>query len=89
MSVAISMGLMIALIAIGILGMSYFGIVNIYNGKHELAQIATFFVPFLIFIVAYLAMGSLTEAGLLTMLVALATMVLFIFVSGVRSTFKI
>lgn len=89
MSVAISLGVMIALIVIGILGMSIFGIINIYNGKHDLAQVATFFVPFLVFIIAYSVMGSLTEAGMLTMLLALATMVIFILISGARSTFKI
>ncbi|MEX0773909.1 MAG: hypothetical protein WD038_12120 [Balneolales bacterium] len=89
MSVAISLGFMIALVVIGILAMSIFGIINIYNGKHEWAQVGTFFVPALVFVIAYAFMGTLTEAGMLTMLVAIAAMVLFVAISGVRSTFKI
>lgn len=89
MYVAISLGLTIALIVIGLLAMSYFGIINIYNGKHEWSQVGTFFIPILVFALSYAFMGTLAEAGMLTMLVAIASMVLFILVSGARSTFKI
>ncbi|MEX0686151.1 MAG: hypothetical protein WD267_05560 [Balneolales bacterium] len=87
--VPITLGVTIALIAIGVLAMSYFGIVNIFNGKHEWTKIITYFVPVLIFGIAYLVMGTLTEAAMVTMLVALASMVLFILISGARSTFKV
>ncbi|MEX0779353.1 MAG: hypothetical protein WD491_03100 [Balneolales bacterium] len=89
MSVALGLGLMIALLVIGILGMSVFGIINIANGKHEWAQIGTFLIPALVFVVSYFVLGSLTEAGMVTMLLALATMVLFIVISGARSTLKL
>ena len=89
MMVPIALGLTIALIVIGLLAMSYFGIVNIYSGKHDLPKIITYFVPVLVFAISYLFMDTLTEAAMVTMLVAIASMVLFIALSGARSTLNI
>ena len=85
MFTVISLGLSIALIVIGLLAMAYFSVINIYNGKHNMEQIVIVLVPLLIFIISYLLMGTLAEAGILTMLISIGIMVISILFTGIRS----
>jgi len=86
--VPISIGVSIALIAIGILIVFGFGIKSIINGKVELQKVIYMAVPFVIFFVSYAIAQDAIRAGIITMLLMLALMLLLIVVSGFRNLFN-
>ncbi len=84
----LAVGLVMALIAIGIVGIIISGIRNIMNGKSEFKRIAVMLVPVLIFAAAYGLSGSFEQAGVATMVVMVALMMISILLTGTRGTFK-
>lgn len=88
MYVPIAIGLMLALVAIGIAAMIGFGIKNIIQGKQELMKIGVYLVPALIFLITYLVMGAFTDAAIMTMLITIGLLALMLAVIGLRTTFK-
>lgn len=84
----LAVGLAMALIAIGVVGILISGIRNIINGKSEFKRIAVMIVPVIIFAATYALSGSFDQAGVATMVVMIGLMVVSIFVTGTRGTFK-
>ncbi len=84
----LAVGLAMALIAIGVVGIVISGIRNIINGKSEFKRIAVMIVPVIIFAATYAMSGSFDQAGVATMVVMIGLMVVSIFVTGTRGTFK-
>jgi hypothetical protein len=88
MYVPIAIGLMLALVAIGVASMAGFGIKNIIQGKQELLKIGIYFVPALIFGISYLVAGAVTDAAIITMLITMAILAVLLVINGIRTTFK-
>lgn len=88
MYVPIAIGLMLALIAAGIISMIGFGIKNIIQGKQEWIKIAIFFVPVLIFGITYFVAGGVTDAAIMTMLAIMGLLAVMLVITGLRTTFK-
>ncbi|MCC5942666.1 MAG: hypothetical protein JJU37_14085 [Balneolaceae bacterium] len=84
----LAVGLVMALIGIGVVGIIISGIRNIMNGKSEFKRIAVMVVPVIIFAATYALSGSFDQAGVATMVVMIGLMVVSIFVTGTRGTFK-
>lgn len=84
----LAVGLVMALIAIGVVGIIISGIRNIMNGKSEFKRIAVMLVPVLIFAAIYGLSGSFEQAGVATMVVMVALMMISILLTGTRGTFK-
>ncbi|MCC5933210.1 MAG: hypothetical protein LAT75_03435 [Candidatus Cyclonatronum sp.] len=75
----------IGLLGISILGITVFGLKNIFSQKHKLSAIVFFFIPVIIFAIAYLVTGFVGIAAINTLLAMIALMFLGILVSGSRS----
>jgi hypothetical protein len=88
MYVPIAIGLMLALVAIGVAAMIGFGIKSIIEGKQELMKIGVYLVPAVIFAISYLISGGVTDAAILTMLITMAILAVMLIVTGLRTTFK-
>ncbi|HKI46302.1 MAG TPA: hypothetical protein VKA08_13315 [Balneolales bacterium] len=86
--VPISIGVTIALIAIGIVVVIAFGVKSIINGKVELSKVIYMAIPFVIFLVSLAIADDAIRAGIITMLMMLALMLIFIVVSGFRNLFN-
>lgn len=89
MIVTIGIGLALGLIGLGIIGMLISGVQSMIKGKQDVKKMITMLVPFVVFGIAYAILGTVTEAGVATMIFMMAAMVLFIFLTGVRSTFNV
>lgn len=89
MIVTIAIGLGLGLIGLGILGMLISGIQSLIKGKQDFKKILTMLVPFAVFAIAYGIFGNITQAGVATMLFMIATMILMIFLTGLRGTFNV
>lgn len=79
---------MLALIALGFLGMLVFGVKNIAVGKHELFKIAVGVVPVAIFGISYLTLENVTDAGIMTMMIMMGLLAVLIVGTGVKSSLK-
>lgn len=88
MYVPIAIGLMLALVAIGLLSMIGFGVKNIVQGKQDLLKILIYLVPAVIFGISYLVSGAVTDAAMLTMLITMALLAVMLVITGLRTTFK-
>ena len=88
MYVPIAIGLMLALVAIGLLSMIGFGVKNIVQGKQDLLKILIYLVPAVIFGISYLVSGAVTDAAMLTMLITMAVLAVMLVITGLRTTFK-
>lgn len=86
--VSISLGLFLALTAIGILVVLSFGLKNLFAGRHEWSKIAVVVTPFVIFGGTYSYFQDFTMAGVGTLIAMILAMVLFILASGLRNSFK-
>jgi hypothetical protein len=89
MIVSIGIGLCFGLIGLGVLAMIFSGIQSVIKGKQDIKKIITMIVPFVVYGITYAIMGGLAEAGIATMFVMLAFMVLAILLSGMRTTFNL
>ena len=88
MLATISIGLTLGLIGLGILGMLISGVLSIVKAKQDLKKILTMVFPFIVFGVAYAIAGDIPIAGVSTMLFMIATMAVFILITGTRTTFN-
>lgn len=88
MIVSIGIWICFGLIGLGILAMIFSGIQSVMKGKQDVKKIITMIVPFIVYGITYAIIGGLAEAGIATMFVMLAFMVLAILISGTRSTFN-
>lgn len=84
----IAVGLALALILIGVIGIAFSGVRNVINGKSEIKKVGVMLIPVVIFGVSYAVLGTLNEAGVTTMLIMMLAMALGIVVTGTRGTFK-
>lgn len=89
MIATIGLGLGLALIGLGVLGMLYSGIQSLIKGKQDFKKIGTMIVPFAVFGISYGVFGDITEAGVATMIFMMAAMLLLIFLTGLRGTLNI
>jgi hypothetical protein len=76
------------LIGLGILSMIISGIKSLAQGKQDVKRIVIMAVPFLIFGISYSVMGDIPRAGVLTTMSMMGIMVVSVFVTGLRGTFK-
>lgn len=86
--VSLALGLLLLLSVTGILLVLGFGVKNLIGGRHEWSKIATVMLPFVIFGALYAFFGDFTQSGIGTLVAMIAVMILFIFASGLRGTFK-
>lgn len=85
---SLAIGLVLGLIAIGIVSIFVSGIRNIVNGKSEFKKVSVMLVPVAIFAIAYVTLGTIDQAGVATMALMVVLMMLSIVVSGTRGTIK-
>jgi hypothetical protein len=85
----IGLGIAAGLLGLGIIAIIVAGARSIKNGKQDFKKIITFLVPFAVYGVAFGITGSFNEAGIATMLFMMVAMLLFMLLSGFRSTFNL
>ncbi|MDZ7806486.1 MAG: hypothetical protein U5K71_05180 [Gracilimonas sp.] len=85
---AISVGLAIGLIGLGILAIIGAGIKSVINGKQDYKRIGMMAVPFVVFGISYAFFGEIPKAGVFTAVFMLGVMVITITLTGMRGTFK-
>ncbi len=85
----IGLGIAAGLIGLGVIAILVAGVRSLKNGKQDFKKIITFLVPFAVFGVAFGITGSFNEAGIATMIFMMGAMILFIVLTGFRSTFNI
>ena len=86
--VAISVGLALGLIVLGVLTMAGAGVRSLILGKQDYKKIGMMAVPFVIFGIAYAVSGEFSDAGVMTAAVMMLGMVTAILLTGLRGTFK-
>lgn len=86
--VVISVGLGMALIVLGILGIIISGIKSVANGKQDFKRVGMMAVPFVVFGISYAVFGEVPKAGVFTAVFMLGAMVVTIMLTGMRGTFK-
>lgn len=89
MATVVGIGIAIGLIGIGIIAILVAGVKSLTTGKQDVKRIVTMVVPFAVFGVIYGIAGDLTDAAIGTMLFMIAAMVLFMLLTGLRSTFNL
>lgn len=85
---AISVGLAVGLIVLGILGIIGAGIKSVINGKQDYKRIGMMVIPFAVFGISYAVFGEIPKAGVFTAVFMLGAMVITIVLTGMRGTFK-
>ena len=85
----IAIGLALALIGIGVIGMFVGGVRNVSSGKSEFKKLGLMAVPFVVFAIAYGVTGATDRAGIATMVVMMGIMIISIVFTGMRGTFKL
>lgn len=85
----IGLGIAAGLIGLGLVASVVAGVKSLKNGKQDVKKIVTFMVPFAVYGVAWGITGSANEAGIATMIFMMGAMILFILLSGFRSTFNL
>ncbi|MGK7369457.1 MAG: hypothetical protein ACNS64_04520 [Candidatus Halalkalibacterium sp. M3_1C_030] len=85
----IGLGIAAGLIGLGVLAIIVAGARSLKNGKVDFKKIVTFLVPFAVYGVAFGITGSFNEAGIATMIFMIGAMILFIVLTGFRSTFNL
>ncbi len=86
--VSISLGITFVLIIISILIIIAFGIKNIVIGKVRAGNLIYMAIPFVVYFISLAITGGGIAAGIITMFVMLALMVLAILISGIRGIFN-
>lgn len=89
MSSVIGIGIALGLIGIGFIAILVAGVKSLATGKQDLKRILTMVVPFAVFGIIYAVAGDMTDAAIGTMLFMMAAMLLFMLLSGLRSTFNL
>lgn len=85
----IFLGLGIGLLGLGIVGMVVAGVRSVSLGKSDLKKVLVMAVPFVVFGAAFGITGSVDQAGIATMILLMAGMLLAIAFTGLRGTFKL
>jgi hypothetical protein len=86
--VAISVGLAIGLIGLGVATMAVAGVRSLMMGKQDYKKIGMMAIPFVVFGIAYAISGESSDAGVMTAVLMLLGMVVAIVLTGLRGTFK-
>ncbi|MEQ9089779.1 MAG: hypothetical protein RIE52_01745 [Balneola sp.] len=85
----LSVGFAGIMIVVGILAMIFSGIRSLTQGKQDFKRIALMLVPVVVFAITYYALGQdFAKAGVMTAGVMMGGMILTIFLTGLRGTFK-
>ena len=84
----LAVGLALALIGIGVLGMLVSGVRAIIDGRSEFKKVSIMAVPVVVFVISYLTMGTFDQAGIATLVLMIGLMVISIVLTGTRGTFK-
>jgi hypothetical protein len=85
----LAIGLTLALIGIGVIGILFSGLRNVVNGKSEIKKVSIMLIPVAVFGISFATMGSVAQAGVATMIFMVGAMALGILITGTRGTFKI
>lgn len=85
----LAIGLTLALIGIGVIGIVFSGLRNVINGKSEIKKVSIMLIPVAVFGISFATMGSVAQAGVATMIFMVGAMALGILITGTRGTFKI
>ncbi|HAH51634.1 MAG TPA: hypothetical protein DCL80_10370 [Balneola sp.] len=87
--VSLSVGLAGLMIVGGVLAMIISGIRSLTQGKQDFKRIALMLVPVVVFAITYFSLGQdEVKAAVMTAGVMMGGMVLTIFLTGLRGTFK-
>ena len=87
--VSLSVGLAGLMIVGGVLAMIISGIRSLAQGKQDFKRIALMLVPVVVFAITYFALDQdFAKAGVMTAGVMMGGMILTIFLTGLRGTFK-
>jgi len=89
MSSAVGIGIAGGLIILGVLAIIVAGLKSLKDGRQDLKKIIMFLIPFVVFGVSFGITNDFADAGIATMLFMMATMVLTILGSGLKSTFNL
>ncbi|MFN1834386.1 hypothetical protein AB2B38_003900 [Balneola sp. MJW-20] len=85
---AISVGIGLGLIVLGVLAIVFAGVRSLMQGKQDYRKIGMMAIPFVVFGVSYAVLGEFAKAGVLTAGVLMALMIGSIAFTGLRGTFK-
>ncbi|PWN06830.1 hypothetical protein [Rhodohalobacter mucosus] len=85
----LAIGLTLALIGIGVLGILFSGVRNVINGNSEFKKVSIMLIPVAIFGISFAVLGSVAQAGVATMIFMIGAMILGILITGTRGTFKL
>lgn len=86
---AISVGIGLGLIVLGVLAMLFAGVRSLMQGKQDIRKMGMMAIPFVLFGVSYAIVGEIAKAGVLTTVILMGLMVLSIALTGLRGTFKL
>lgn len=84
----LAVGLALALIGIGVLGMLVSGVRSVIDGRSEFKKVSIMAVPVIVFVISYFTMGTFDQAGIATLVLMIGLMVISIVLTGTRGTFK-
>lgn len=85
---AISVGIGLGLIVLGVLAILFAGIRSLMQGKQDYRKIAMMAVPFVVFGISFAVLGEVAKAAVMTAGVLMALMIGSIAFTGLRGTFK-
>lgn len=85
---AISVGIGLGLIILGVLAIIFAGIRSLMQGKQDYRKIAMMAVPFVVFGISYAVLGEVAKAAVMTAGILMAFMIGSIAFTGLRGTFK-
>lgn len=86
--VAISVGLALGLVGLGLLTMLGAGIRSLILGNQDIKKIGMMAVPFVVYGISFAVTGKYADAGVLTATIMMAAMIIAIVLTGLRGTFK-
>lgn len=86
---AISVGIGLGLIVLGVLAILFAGVRSLMQGKQDFRKMGMMAIPFVLFGVSYAIVGEFAKAGVLTTVILMGLMVLSIALTGLRGTFKL
>lgn len=89
MVVQIALGFGILLVGLGVVGMLVNGIKSVMQGKQDAKKIVSVLVPFVVYGVAYAITQGFVKAGIATMLFMIATMLVLMALTGLRTTLNL
>lgn len=85
--VVVGLWICISLVIVAILAIAISGVRGLVNGEVNSRQIGTFALPVVLWVIILLISGSWVTAGIATMLIMVALMILAIVLSGIKGLF--